>query len=299
MGKEIGERSPAARAVLAAADAALGEPLSRLCFEGPVEDLTLTENTQPAIVAVSAAIVAAVRERWPALGDPSCAAGHSLGEYTALYAAGALGLADAVRVTRLRGRAMQEAVPAGEGAMAALMGLEPDAVRALCGEASGPGSLVSPANFNAPTQIVIAGHRAAVARAGELAKARGGKVIPLSVSAPFHCALMAPARVRLRQALAELDIAAPRFDVLANVDAEPRREPGAVRDALERQVDSPVQWVATVRRLRALGVTHALELGPGKVLAGLAGRIDKELGVLSVGTPDGVDRIGAFLGLAG
>lgn len=294
MGKEIRAASEAARAVYERTDTALGEPLSTLCFEGPMEELTLTANTQPAIVATSMALVAALRERYPDLAPPLYAAGHSLGEYSALAAAGALALEDAVRLCRLRGAAMQEAVPPGEGAMSAIMGLDADAVRALCEEAAA-GEVVSPANYNAPGQVVIAGQAAAVARAGELVVARGGKAIALKVSAPFHCALMAPARERLAPELARVTIHPLAFPVVANVDAQPNASPERVGDLLLRQIDGPVQWAASVERMAAEGVTHALELGPGKVLAGLVKRIAKSIKVLSVADPAGIDAVAAFL----
>ncbi len=297
MGRDVFDSSPMARAVFEEADRALGEALSKLCFEGPIDQLTLTANTQPAIVTTSAAILSAVRERLGDLPAPAFVAGHSLGEYSALWAAGALSLADAVRVTRVRGRAMQDAVPPGRVAMAAIMNLGGDAVAELCAEAATPDQVVSCANFNAPTQTVIAGHQEAVARVRDLAKAAGGKAIPLNVSAPFHCSLMQPAQEAVEQALGEAEVNAPTIPVLANVDASPKEDGEAVKNALVAQVDSPVQWVKTVEKLRAEGVTHALEIGPGRVLAGLARRIDKELDVLSVGSTSAIDKIPSFLGL--
>ena len=293
MGKSLAERSAAARDVYARADRVLGEPISRLCFEGPLEALTLTANTQPAIVATSAALVAALREAHPSLPDPAFAAGHSLGEYSALCAAGALALEDAVRLCRLRGAAMQEAVPPGEGAMAAIMGLEPDAIAAVCAEAA-EGQVVSPANFNAPGQIVIAGHAAAVLRARERAPAPGGKAIPLKVSAPFHCALMRPAAERLAPELAKVTVRPLGFPVVANVDGEPNADPAGVIDRLVRQIDGPVEWVHSVERMAAEGVTHALEIGPGKVLAGLVKRIAKSIKVLGVADLAAIERVPAF-----
>jgi len=219
MGRDVCDGSPAARAVFEAADSALGEPLSQLCFDGPLEALTLTANTQPAVLAASVAVLAALRERFVSLSAPVCAAGHSLGEYSALVSAGALDLRAAVRVCRLRGKAMQDAVPAGDGAMSAIMGIDGATVAEACSQAAAPGEEVSPANFNAPTQTVIAGHAAAVGRAAVLARARGAKVIPLKVSAPFHCSLMAAARERLAAALDDVAIAFPQFPVIANVDA--------------------------------------------------------------------------------
>jgi [acyl-carrier-protein] S-malonyltransferase len=295
MGKAVAESSAAARDIYARADAALGDSISRLCFEGPLETLTLTENTQPALVATSCALAAALRECYPDLAAPAFAAGHSLGEYSALVAAGALGLEDAVTLCRKRGQAMQEAVPAGQGAMAAIMGLDPAAVAEVCTQAAGD-EVVAPANFNAPGQIVIAGHAAAVARASGLAAARGGKAIALKVSAPFHCALMRPAAERLAPALETANIAALSFPVVANVDGQPNADPARVRELLLRQIDGPVLWVATVERMVAEGVTHALEIGPGKVLAGLCKRITKQLAVLSINDAAALEKVPAFLG---
>ncbi len=302
MGKELAAQSAAARAVFERADAALGEKLSALCWEGPLETLTLTANTQPAIVATSMALLAALRERLPDL-RPDCAAGHSLGEYSALCAAGAIELEDAVRVTRIRGRAMQEAVSPGKGAMAAVMGTfalpsGEDLLAAICAEVSDGGGVVSPANYNAPGQTVIAGDADAVARAGAKLKERGGKVIPLNVSAPFHCRLMAPAGPVVAEALrqAVTPLAKPAFDVLSNVDAEAKADPAAVADALVRQVDSPVQWVKTIEAMRARGVTHLLEIGPGRVLAGLVKRIDKDLQTIGVSDAAGIATAAALIG---
>jgi [acyl-carrier-protein] S-malonyltransferase len=295
MGKSVVASSAAARDVFARADAALGEPLSTLCFEGPLEALTLTENTQPALVATSSAVVAALRERYPSLPPPAFAAGHSLGEYSALVAAGAFSLEDAVRLCRVRGQAMQEAVPPGEGAMAAIMGLDPVAIAALCTEAAA-GEVLGPANFNAPGQIVIAGHASAVARARELVMSRGGKAIPLKVSAPFHCALMRPAAERLAPALARVDVRQLAFPVVANVDGAPNADPERVRAQLTRQIDGPVEWVRSIERIAAEGVTHALEIGPGKVLAGLCKRIAKHIPVLNVNDAESLEKVAAFLG---
>ena len=294
MGKALAASSEAARATYARADAALGTSISALCFDGPMEALTLTANTQPAIVATSSALVAALRERWPSLPAPSFAAGHSLGEYSALVAAGALSLEDAVRLCRARGQAMQDAVPAGHGAMAAMMGLEPHALDGVCAEAAGD-EVVSVANYNAPGQIVIAGHAAAVGRAVVAANARGGKAIPLKVSAPFHCALMRPAADRLSPLLGDTHVGSLAFPVVANVDGAANTDAGRVRGLLVRQIDGPVQWVASVEHMAAEGVTHALEIGPGKVLAGLVKRIAKSIKVLGVSDAEGVERVGAFL----
>ncbi|MFO0757780.1 MAG: ACP S-malonyltransferase [Byssovorax sp.] len=294
MGKAIAEVSPAAREVFERADAALGEPLSRLCFEGPLEDLTLTANTQPALVATSTAIVAALRERFPDLAPPACAAGHSLGEYSALVAAGALSLEDAVRLCRVRGKAMQDAVPPGEGGMAAAMGIDPGAIRALCDEVA-EGDVLGPANFNGPGQIVIAGHAGAIERARARITERGGKAIVLKVSAPFHCALMRHAAERLAPELAAVNVGKPAFPVVANVDGAPNADPDRVRELLVRQIDGPVEWMKSIERMAEDGVTHALELGPGKVLAGLCKRITKRITILNVSGPESLDKVPGFL----
>lgn len=294
MGKALAASSAAASAVYQRADAALGASIATLCFEGPQEALTLTANTQPAIVTTSCALVAALREALPDLGPPAFAAGHSLGEYSALVAAGALELEAAVKLCRVRGGAMQEAVPPGQGAMSAVMGLAPDALAAVCEEAA-EDEVVSPANFNAPGQIVIAGHAGAVARAGALVQARGGKAIALKVSAPFHCALMRPAAERLAPELQRAGIGPLAFPVIANVDGEPNTDPARVADLLIRQIDGPVQWVRSVERMASEGVTHALEIGPGKVLAGLVKRITKSIRVLSVSDAASIERVRAFL----
>jgi [acyl-carrier-protein] S-malonyltransferase len=300
MGKALAEASPAARAVFARADAALlaagmERPISELCFEGPLDALTLTANTQPALVTVSSAIVAALRERVPALEAPAFAAGHSLGEYSALVAAGALSLEDAVRLCRLRGQAMQDAVPAGQGGMAAVMGLDAAGVVALCADAA-EGEVLGPANFNGPGQTVIAGHASAVERARVLAGARGGKAVLLKVSAPFHCALMRPAAERLAPELARVNIGTPAFPVVANVDGVANSDAERVRELLVRQIDGPVQWLKSIELLAAEGVTHALELGPQKVLAGLVKRITKQITVIGVSDLESIDRAAAVLG---
>jgi [acyl-carrier-protein] S-malonyltransferase len=293
MCKEIFDASQAARDVLDRADGALAEPISKLIAEGPEDRLTLTANTQPAIVTVSCAVLAALREVAPSLPAPAFAAGHSLGEYSALVAAGAMSLEDAVRLVRTRGHAMQEAVPPGEGAMSAVMGLDPSAVEEVCKEAA-QGEIVSPANFNAPGQVVIAGHAAAVSRAGEIASSRKGRVIPLKVSAPFHCALMAPAARILASELDRVNVGPLAFPVVANVDAQPNSNPSRVKDLLVRQVDSPVRWVATIELMATQGVTHVLEIGPGKVLAGLIRRIAKGLEVLSVNDATSLNQAQGF-----
>jgi [acyl-carrier-protein] S-malonyltransferase len=294
MGKDVLAVSSAARDVFERVDAALGEPLSRLVLEGPEEQLTLTANAQPAIVATSCAVLAAIRERVPGLAPPAFAAGHSLGEYSALVAAEALTLEDAVRLVRARGRAMQEAVPAGTGAMSAIMGIEPARLEQLCADAA-HGEVCAPANFNAPGQIVIAGHAAAVGRVGELVAAEKGRAIPLKVSAPFHCALMAPAARVVEEALGRIAVQPPRFPIVANFDARPNEDAARVKELLVRQVDGPVRWEASVRLMAERGVTHAIEIGPGKVLAGLVKRIAKDVKVLSVGDAASLDQVAAFL----
>jgi len=298
MGKEVFAASAAARDVLARADAALNGdgPLSQIIAEGPEETLTLTANAQPAIVTVSCAVLAALRESVPDLPAPAFAAGHSLGEYSALVAASALRLEDAVRLVRARGLAMQAAVPAGEGAMSAVMGLDPDKVEDICRRAAeATGAVVSPANFNAPGQVVIAGQAPAVARAAEIVSEEKGKAIPLKVSAPFHCALMAPAARALATELDKVAIAPLAFPVVANVDAKPNASADRVKELLVRQVDGAVRWEETIRVMAAEGVTHILEIGPGKVLAGLIRRIAKDLKVLSIGDAATLAQIGAFL----
>jgi [acyl-carrier-protein] S-malonyltransferase len=288
MGQAFAAAEPIARDTFAEADAALGTPLSRLCFEGPEADLQLTEHTQPAILTVSVAITRVLESRgW----RPDFYAGHSLGEYSAHVAAGTFTFADAVRTVRNRGRYMQEAVPVGVGAMAAILGLDSDAVAAACEEAA-QGEVVSPANLNAPGQVVIAGTVAGVQRAGALAKAAGAKrVIPLAVSAPFHCALMKPAEDRLAPELRALAVQAPRRPVVANVDAEPKRDGAAAIEALVRQVSGAVHWEAVVRRLASEGVRTYVEVGPGTVLAGLVRKIDRDAKVASLEDPAGLDAL--------
>ena len=295
MGRDLAARFPEARDTFAEADAALGEPLSRLCFEGPTEALQLTEHTQPAILAVSIAAYRCAAARGV---RASFAAGHSLGEYSAHVAAGTLSFADALTTVRRRGRYMQDAVPVGEGAMAAVLGLEATAVAEACAEACAAGGVVTPANYNAPGQVVIAGDAGAVARAGELARARGARrVLPLAVSAPVHCPLMKPAEDRLAPELRALAVHDPAVPVVANVDAEPKTRAGEAIEALVRQVSSPVRWDACVQRLIAEGVRTFVELGPGTVLAGLIRKIDPGVQVLSVEDGDGLDR--ALAALAG
>lgn len=298
MGKALYDASPAARRVFQRADEALGWSLSRLCFEGPESELTLTKNTQPALVATSIAALEALREAYPELPAPAFAAGHSLGEYSALAAVGALSLEDAVRTVHIRGAAMQEAVPAGKGAMAAILGGDEMAVRSLCSDAA-QGEVAQAANFNAPGQIVIAGHAEAIGRALGLAKERGLKAIPLKVSAPFHCSLMEPAAAAVREALASVTVQPFEIPVISNVEARPNTSAERVSELLIRQVDSPVLWDRTVTAMAAAGVTAALELGPGKVLSGLVKRIEKSLKVQNVGEPGDLSQARDFVeGLA-
>ena len=287
MGRQLADAFPECRDTFGEADDALGEPLSALCFDGPEETLLLTENTQPAILAVSVAVYRLAAARGI---EPSFAAGHSLGEYSAHVAAGTLSFADALRTVRRRGRYMQEAVPVGEGAMAAVLGLDAAGVAEACAEAAAEG-VVTPANLNAPGQVVIAGQARAVARAGELARARGARrVIALAVSAPFHCPLMKPAEDRLAPELRALPARTPRIPVVANVDAELKTDARAAIEALIRQVSSPVQWEASVRRLIAEGVRTFVEMGPGTVLTGLTRKIDPSVTALSIEDPAGLEK---------
>ena len=279
MGRDLWENFACARAVMDEADRAIGFSLSRLCFEGPTEELQLTANTQPAILAVSVAAAEILREKGI---RPSYVAGHSLGEYSALVVAGAIRLPEAVRLVRKRGEYMQEAVPKGEGAMAALLGLEPAVAEGICREAA-HGQVVSPANWNSPAQVVIAGQTPAVERAVELAKARGAKrSVILNVSAPFHCALMRPAEERLAADLDALDFSDLSVPLVNNVDAGLVRKPVEVRDGLKRQVTAPVRWEQSMRALRDRGVDRFVEVGPGKVLTGLLRQIDREATCLRV-----------------
>jgi len=290
MGKALADQFAEARAVFEEADAALGERLSALIFDGPSQTLTLTENTQPAILTTSIATFRVLEARGLA---PAMVAGHSLGEYSAHVAAGTMTFADAVRIVRQRGRYMQEAVPVGTGAMAAILGLESDAVARACAEAA-QGEVVSPANLNAPGQVVIAGAAAAVSRAMERAKALGAKrAIPLQVSAPFHCALMMPAQERLAPELRALDTSTPRVPVVANVDARPKTDAASAIEALILQVSAPVRWEDVMRRLIIDGATTFVEVGPGTVLCGLGKKIAREARFASIETPEHLSRVEA------
>jgi [acyl-carrier-protein] S-malonyltransferase len=279
---------PVIEQTLAEASEVLGQDLARLMADGPAEELNRTVNTQPVMVAAGYCVYRA----WRDLGgpEPAMVAGHSLGEYTALVVAGVLSFADCLPLVRLRGQAMQEAVPAGEGAMAAILGLDDDSVRAACSE-SAQSEIVEAVNFNAPSQVVIAGHATAVKRAVEAAKARGAKrAVLLPVSAPFHSSLMAPAAQRLREALKNVAFRAPEIPVVHNVDAKTRSDPQDIKDALVLQADHPVRWVECVKSLGEHSVSHVLECGPGKVLAPLSRRISPGLEGLALGDRAGFDH---------
>lgn len=296
MGQALTEAFAVCRETFAEADAALGEALSRTCFEGPEQALTLTENTQPAILAVSVAAYRLLASRGL---TPAFVAGHSLGEYSANVAAGTFAFADALRIVRRRGQFMQEAVPVGTGAMSAILGLDADQVAAACAEAA-QGEVVSAANMNGAGQVVIAGATAAVARAGEKAKTLGARrVIPLPVSAPFHCALMQPAQDRLAPELRALTVHDPRVPVVANVDAEPKRRAAEAIEALVAQVSAPVRWEAVVRRLASEGVTTYVEVGPGSVLSGLVREIHKDATVVNIDKPADLDAVERALASTG
>jgi [acyl-carrier-protein] S-malonyltransferase len=279
MGKNLFERFPVARQTFEEADQALGKKLSQLCFEGPEDELRLTENTQPAILTTSVAAWRVLEEKGI---KPGFAAGHSLGEYSAQVAAGTISFADAVRTVRNRGKYMQEAVPVGTGAMAAILGMNLDSVGAICGDAA-QGEVCEPANINSPDQIVISGHAAAVERAVKLAQERGAKrAILLPVSAPFHCSLMKPAQERLAVDLQKLTFAAPKVPVVCNIYAKPVEDAESSREALVRQVTGSVNWSDSMQLLIARGVQRYMEVGPGKVLCGLMRQIDRSKKCLNV-----------------
>jgi [acyl-carrier-protein] S-malonyltransferase len=296
MGKALADAFPICRDTFAEADAALGDALSVIVFNGPEDQLTLTSNQQPAILTVS---IAAFRLLESKGLKPSFVAGHSLGEYSANVAAGTFAFADAVSIVRRRGQYMQNAVPVGSGAMAAILGLDAEAVAEVCRDAlkeKSNGEVVSPANINGGGQIAIAGSAAAVARASELAKARGARrAVPLPVSAPFHCALMKPAEVRLAPELQALHTENPRVPVVANVDAELKRDAGSAIAALVAQVSAPVRWEAVVQRLASEGVTTYVEVGPGTVLSGLVKRIHRDATVVNFGSPDDLAAVEQLL----
>jgi [acyl-carrier-protein] S-malonyltransferase len=295
MGKALHDAFPEARAVFDAVDAALGEKLSTLCFEGPDEKLKLTANTQPCILTVSAAAAAVLAARGV---KPDLVAGHSLGEYSALVAAGALSAADAARAVRARGTFMQEAVPAGQGAMSAVLGLEPERIRLICESVqAATGKVVSPANYNDPNQTVIAGEASAVALAGEKLKEAGARrVMPLPVSAPFHSALMEPVKARLEPVLRAIAWSQPAVPVVTNVEAKANRATDRIVPLLLAQVSAPVRWIESVHELARLGGVKVIEVGPGNVLSGLVKRIDKAIEVHSVSDPASLEKTLAALG---
>jgi [acyl-carrier-protein] S-malonyltransferase len=294
MGKDLAQWSAAAKETFQEADEALGYSISRVCFEGSEEELRLTENTQPAILTASVAAYRALEGHVRVV--PVFVAGHSLGEYSALVTAGSLGFTDAVRAVRERGRAMQEAVPPGRGAMAALLGMERDQILSICDEASSEGGLVSPANFNAPGQIVVAGYREDVERAIEIYRERGGrKAVELPVSAPFHCALMEPAARRMEKVLADIHIDSPKTVLINNAKARPVSQARQGVPSLVAQVTSPVLWEDSIRAMAQKGVGVFLELGPGKVLTGLIRRIDAKAAVCPFGAPGDLDEATALV----
>jgi [acyl-carrier-protein] S-malonyltransferase len=283
MGRDLAHEYPVAKQVFDEADDALGYKISTICFEGPADELTRTENTQPAILANSIAVLRTLEAERGLSFD--IAAGHSLGEWSALVAAGAMSFADAVKLVHLRGKAMQEAVPEGQGSMAAIIGLDADKLAAVCAEAA-QGQVVAPANFNGGGQIVISGHKEAVERAAAAAKPAGAKLAKvLDVSAPFHCALMEPAAAKVRQALADVELGEMKVPVIANVDAKANQDKARIKDLLVAQVTGAVRWEESMKALVEAGATTALELGSGSVLRGLARRIVKELPVTTVGEP--------------
>lgn len=274
MGRELYDHFRVAREVFEEADESLGFSISNLCFHGPEEALRLTENTQPAILTVSIAALKVLKEETEI--EPQFVAGHSLGEYSALVASGTFSFREAVKIVKLRGKFMQEAVPVGEGAMAAILGMEKEEVEELCKEAAG-GEVLTPANFNSPGQIVISGHASAVQRAIEIAKKKGEKAILLPVSAPFHSPLMKPAALRLGEALKEISLNGLTIPVVTNVEARPNLHPEKVKPLLIDQISNPVQWEQSMRYMIAEGVEEMVEIGPGKVLSGLMKRIDSSI----------------------
>ena len=286
MGKALAEAYPAAKAIFDEVDAALGESLSQLIWEGDIETLTLTQNAQPALMATSMAAMRALEAEGVTIGKASFVAGHSLGEYSALAAAGAISVADTARLLRTRGLAMQSAVPVGEGAMAAILGLDLDAVRAVAEEAA-QGEVCQAANDNDPTQVVVSGTKAAVERAAVIAKEKGAKrAVMLPVSAPFHCALMQPAADAMAEALAGVDIKSPAVPLIANVRADAVTSPDEIRALLVEQVTGSVRWRESVQAMGAKGVTEFWEIGAGKALSGMIRKIDRAQACRQVGTPD-------------
>lgn len=288
MGRDLAMAYPRARAVFDAVDDALGEKLSALIWEGEQDQLTLTRNAQPALMATSMAVMAALEAEGVTVTAAAFVAGHSLGEYAALAAAGALGLGDAARLLRLRGEAMQAAVPAGQGAMAAILGLDFDAVAAIAAEAA-QDQVCAAANDNDPAQVVISGHEAAVLRAVEIAKEKGAKrALLLPVSAPFHCALMAPAADAMAEALAEVDLRAPRVPLVGNITARAGSDPAEIKARLIEQVTGRVRWRESIGWMAQNGVAETWEIGAGKALSGMVKRIAREVETRSIGTADEV-----------
>ncbi|KIC25367.1 MULTISPECIES: ACP S-malonyltransferase [unclassified Leisingera] len=286
MGKALAEAYPAAKAIFDEVDSALGESLSQLIWEGDIETLTLTQNAQPALMATSMAAMRALEAEGVTIDKAAFVAGHSLGEYSALAAAGAISVADTARLLRTRGLAMQSAVPVGEGAMAAILGLDLDAVRAVAEEAA-QGEVCQAANDNDPTQVVVSGAKAAVERAAEIAKEKGAKrAVMLPVSAPFHCALMQPAADAMAEALAGVDIKSPAVPLIANVRADAVTSPDEIRALLVEQVTGSVRWRESVQAMAAKGVTEFWEIGAGKALSGMIRKIDRNLACRQVGTPE-------------
>ncbi|WP_281955631.1 ACP S-malonyltransferase [Pseudophaeobacter arcticus] len=292
MGQALAETYPAAKAVFDEVDAALGEHLSKLIWEGDIETLTLTQNAQPALMATSLAAMRALEAEGVAIDQAGFVAGHSLGEYSALAAAGAISIADTARLLRIRGEAMQSAVPVGVGAMAALLGLDFATVKEVAAEAAAEGEVVQAANDNDPTQVVVSGHKAAVERAAEIAKARGAKrAVMLPVSAPFHCALMQPAADVMAKALAAVEIKAPAVPLIANVRADVVSDPAEIRQLLVEQVTGSVRWRESVQVMAAQGVTEFWEIGSGKALSGMIRKIDRSLTCRQFGTPEAVAAV--------
>lgn len=290
MGKALAEAYPAAQAIFDEVDDALGEKLSSLIWDGDIADLTLTQNAQPALMATSMAAMRALEAEGVSVSKAAFVAGHSLGEYSALAAAGALSVADTARLLRTRGQAMQSAVPVGKGAMAAILGLDLEAVRAVAEEAA-QGEVCQAANDNDPTQVVVSGSKAAVERAAEIAKEKGAKrAVMLPVSAPFHCALMKPAADVMAEALAAVEIKAPVVPLVANVRAEAVSDPDLIRQLLVEQVTGSVRWRESVQYMAAQGVTETWEIGAGKALSGMIRKIDREIAGKAVGTPEDVQK---------
>ncbi len=295
MGKALADAYPVSKAVFDEVDEALGEKLSQLIWDGDIADLTLTHNAQPALMATSIATMKALEIEGVTLSCADYVAGHSLGEYSALAAAGAISLSDTARLLRTRGKAMQEAVPVGVGAMAAVLGLDFETASDVANEAA-QGEVCQAANDNDPSQVVLSGHKGAVERAAELAKERGGKrALMLPVSAPFHCALMEPAAQVMAEALAQVDIEEPAVPVIANVRAQPVKNPAVIRSLLVEQVTGSVRWRESVLHMAELGVTETWEIGAGKALTGMIRRIDKSIATHAMGDPDAVKAAAASL----